>query len=219
MKNIKILVACEESGEVRDAFRALGFEAWSCDMADSRTPSEFHIKRDVMEVLAEGWDCLIGFPPCTYIANSSVQWLTNIPKNPNPKILYGPPRVEAMKHGASFFLALWNCGIKHVVLENPIMHGRAKSIIGIEPAQIIQPYMFGHGETKQTCFWLKNLPPLMATHAPDDMFALPEPKEREAKVFNMSPGPNRARDRSKTYTGVAAAMAAQWGDYLRKIYA
>lgn len=198
------------SGIVRDAFRARGHDAWSCDLLPSERKSGWHYQGDVFEILGWGWDILIFHWPCTYMLNSGVRWLTQIPKKPKPGILYGEPRRKAMRRDAECFKRLLNCGIPKICGENPTMCGYAQDIIGTKWTQQIQPWMFGHTETKATFLWLKNLPPLVPTNdVYDEMMKLPY-KER-AKVHYASPGPNRSKDRSRTYEGIASAFAEQWG--------
>jgi hypothetical protein len=200
---MRVLVACERSGVVRRAFRALGHDAWSCDLepADDGGP---HLQGDALlhayRRFGHPWDLLIGHPECTYLATSGAKHLyagMSAVNGPNPD------RWFRMGEAAAFFKALWDAPIHMIALENPIMLGHPKRLAGIaEPTQIIQPWMFGHGETKATCLWLKNLPPLVPTNVVDG---------REQRVFRMAPGPNRKRDRSRTYEGIAEAMAEQWG--------
>lgn len=200
---MRVLVACEFSGVVRDAFLARGHDAWSCDLLPSERPGP-HLQSDVLEVLAgsPAWDLLIAHPPCDYITNSSVQWLHRAPKNPKPGVLYGPERWEALNNACEFFRSLLHVGIPRIAVENPIPHKYGVERIGRKYDQLIQPYEFGHGEMKATCLWLKNLPPLMATALVPG---------RVQRVFHESPGPERKKNRSRTYRGIADAMAEQWG--------
>lgn len=196
---MRVLVGCERSGVVRRAFRELGHEAWSCDVEPADDLSIFHLKMSVFSALNGKWDLGIFHPPCTYLANSGAKHLWRGMKREN-----GPceKRFESMVGGAAFFLKLLNASIPRIAIENPVMHGHAKLIIGRDQDQIIQPWQFGHGETKATCLWLKNLPPLEPTNIVEG---------REARVHRMPPGPDRKRLRSETYPGIAAAMAEQWG--------
>ena len=182
---MRVLVACEFSGRVRDAFLARGHDAYSCDLLPSNGP---HYQGDVFDVAYEGWDLMIAHPPCTYLCNSGVRWL----KNSNQ-------RVENMWEASKFFQKLWCLPIPKICIENPIPHR-----YGNLPkyTQIIQPWQFGHGETKATCLWLKDLPALEPTRVV---------KGRKGKIHLMSPGPDRGRLRSITYQGIANAFAAQWG--------
>lgn len=190
---MRVLIGCEFSGVVRRAFAALGHDAWSCDLLPAEDHSNQHIVGDVRDHLHDGWDLLAVFhPPCTRLCNSGVRWL-------NERNLW-PELDEA----AAFFSALWNAPIPRRAVENPIMHRHAKQRIKNyrEPAQIIQPWMFGHGETKATALYLHGLMPLHPTNQVDG---------RKARVHRMPPGPNRWRERSRTFSGIAEAMAAQWG--------
>ena len=194
---MKVLVACEFSGAVRDAFRALGHDAWSCDLLPSETEG-LHIQDDVLNRLTwTHWDLLVAHPPCTFLANSGVRWLYG-GKGTTPD----PVRWEKMKAGAEFFKALLDAPIERVAVENPIMHRYAREIVGRGHDQTIQPWQFGHGETKATCLWLKGLPKLVPTKIVDG---------RQPRVHFASPGPDRWKERSRTMTGIAEAMAAQWG--------
>lgn len=187
---MKILVACEFSGIVRDAFRARGHDAVSCDVLPSERPGA-HIVGDVLPLLSLGWDLLIAHPPCTYLCNSGVRWLHS-----------DASRWTQLTDAVMFFAALQHAPIARVAIENPIMHGYGKMFIGAH-TQIVQPYQFGHDESKSTCLWLRGLKPLRATHA--------RPSIVQQRVHRMPPGPNRWRERSRTFEGIAAAMAAQWG--------
>ena len=189
---MKVLVACEYSGRVREAFRKLGHDAWSCDLLDAEDASQFHIKGDVLDLLGNGWDLLIAHPPCTYLCNSGVRWLRT-----------QEGRWDQMRQGAEFFKIFMDAPVAHIAIENPIMHKYAVEIIGKRQDQIIQPWQFGHGETKATGLWLKNLPPLTPTRIVEG---------REQRVHRMSPGPDRWKERSRTFKGIADAMAQQWGD-------
>lgn len=192
---MRVLVACEFSGIVRDAFTARGHSAMSCDMLPTEADPINHWQGDVLDVLDWGWDLMIAHPPCTYLANSGVRWLY---KDGG----VNEDRWERMVEAAEFFRALLNAPIPRIAVENPIMHGYGKAIIGRGPDQIIQPWQFGHGETKATGLWLKNLPKLEPTNIVDG---------REPRVHHASPGPDRWKERSRTLTGIAQAMADQWG--------
>lgn len=208
---MRVLVACEFSGVVRDAFIACGHDAVSCDLLPSDKDGP-HIQGDVLEILGDGWDLMIAHPPCTYLTNSGVCHLhENITsKNGVRAKVYGQARMEAMRAGAEFFNRLYHAPIKKVCVENPIPHKYAREIIG-PYTQLIQPWMFGHGETKGTCLWLRGLPPLERTYRKGDLFANQEPSERVQRVHMMSPGADRWKKRSITYQGIADAMAEQWG--------
>ena len=181
---MRVLVACEFSGIVRDAFRSDGHYAWSCDLLPSESPG-LHMQRDIKDLLHLRWDLMIAHPPCTHLAVSGARWFKDKQKE----------QEEALE----FVRMLLDAPIPRIALENPI------SVISTKirkPDQIIQPWQFGHGETKATCLWLKNLPLLVPTNIVDG---------REARVHKMPPGENRWRERSRTYTGIAKAMAEQWG--------
>ena len=191
---MKILIACEFSGVVREAFRKKGHDAWSCDLLPSDIASPYHIQDDVLKHLNEGWDMMIAHPPCTYLSNSGVRWLYNSDKTKNEE------RWENMRTGREFFLKLLNADIPRVAVENPIQHKYAREKIR-KPDQIIQPWQFGHGETKATCLWLKNLPKLIPTNMVSG---------RENRIHRMPPSSSRGYLRSVTYQGIADAMADQW---------
>jgi hypothetical protein len=191
----RVLVACEFSGIVRDAFIDEGFDAVSCDIRDAENGGP-HIKDDVLTVLDDDWDMMVAHPPCTYLANSGVRWLYE-----------KDGRWKDMIDGAVFFRKLLTADIPHIAVENPVMHKYGKKIIGRGHDQSIQPWQFGHGETKRICLWLENLPPLEPTEVVDG---------REARVHKMPPSDERSKERSRFFTGVAEAMATQWGKHLRR---
>lgn len=196
---MRVLVGCEFSGTVRDAFLSLGHDAWSCDLLPTERPGN-HIQDDLFNHLNEGWDILIFFWPCTYLCRSGQQWLTRTPEKPKEGILYGEPRWVALKEHAHNFRRLLTCGIPRIAGENPRMNCHAAKIVG-PSSQKVQPWDFGHGECKETHLWLRNLPPLMST----DLVT-----GREQRIFRMSPGKNRGCERSRTFSGMAKAMAEQW---------
>lgn len=203
---MKVLVACEESGVVREEFRKRGHDAWSCDIVPSRMPGQ-HYQCDVREILGMGRDLMIAHPPCTFLANSGAKHLYIGKKKKNGRDC---ERWKNMMEAALFFKELLNSNIPLIGVENPVMLGYAVEIIGQKSSQTIQPYMFGHMEQKATCLWLKGLPVLEETNnVYEEMMKLPK-RERE-RVHHMSPGENRQRDRSVTYIGIAQAMASQWG--------
>lgn len=186
---MKVLIACEFSGIIREEFRKLGHEAYSCDLLESEIPSRYHIKIDVRKILShyssKEYDLMIGHPPCTYIAVSGARWFKDRRKQ----------QIQAL----DFVSYLMDADIKRICIENPI------SVISTairKPDQIIQPWQFGHGETKSTCLWLKNLPKLI----PTDIVS-----GRDDRIHKMPPSPNRGMERSRTYLGIAKAMAIQWG--------
>lgn len=178
-------MACEESGKVRDRLLRRGVDAMSCDLLPSATPGP-HYQGNVFDVLYDGWDVMIAFPPCTDLSVSGARW-------------FAEKRADGRQQRAiEFFMALANAPIERIAIENPI------GIMSSEwrkPDQIIQPWQFGHGETKATCLWLKGLPKLVPTQIVDG---------REARVHRMPPGPDRWKERSRTFPGIAQAMAAQW---------
>lgn len=198
---MRVLVACEFSGTVRNAFSARGHDAWSCDLLPSEDGSNRHIVGDARAILADGWDLLmVAHPPCTRLCNSGVRWLTKPPPGRTLDEMW-----RELDDAAELFSAFWNAPIDRVCIENPVMHRHAKERIrNFQPhRQSVQPWQFGHGETKRTCFWLRNLPPLQPTNIVEG---------REQRVFRMPPGENRWRERSRFFPGIAAAMAEQWGD-------
>jgi hypothetical protein len=184
---MRVLVACEFSGTVREAFRKLGHDAWSCDLLESEDNSPFHIQGDVLPLLDQGWDLMICHPPCTHLAVSGARH-------------FAAKRESGVQQEALEFVGkLLKAPIPKIALENPV------SIISShyrKPEQIIQPWQFGHGETKATCLWLKGLPLLVPTNIIEG---------REQRVWKMPPGPNRWKERSRTFEGIAQAMAQQWG--------
>ena len=181
---MRVLVACEFSGTVREAFKSRGHDAWSCDLLPTEGEGK-HIQSDVLSIVGDGWDLMVAHPPCTHLAVSGARWF----KEKNAE------QDAALR----FVYELMNCHIAKIAIENPI------SIISSrirKPDQIIHPWQFGHGETKATCLWLKNLPKLVPTKVVEG---------REARVHRMAPGPDRWRERSRTFSGIALAMAEQWG--------
>ncbi len=183
---MRVLVACEFSGVVRRAFRDRGHDAWSCDLLPAEDGSPYHFQMDALIVATtQPWDLMIAHPPCTHLAVSGARWFKD-------------KQVEQLE-ALAFVRALMHAPIERICIENPV------SIISsrIRKAdQIVQPWQFGHGETKATCLWLKNLPKLTPTNIVEG---------REARVHKMPPGPNRWKERSRTFEGIAAAMAEQWG--------
>ena len=181
---MKVLIACEFSGIVREEFRKRGHNAWSCDLLDTEIPGQ-HIKGNVLQILDQEWDLMIAHPPCTYICISGARWFKD--------------RQAEQKEALIFVESLFNAPIQRIAIENPI--GVISTRI-CKPAQIIQPWQFGHGETKATCLWLNNLPLLKPTEIVE---------ERRNKIHRMGPSKDRSKNRSRTYAGIAKAMAAQWG--------
>jgi hypothetical protein len=181
---VKVLVACEFSGVVRDAFLARGHDAVSCDLLPTDSPGP-HIQGDALDAIQGDWDLVIAHPPCTHLAVSGARWFAG--------------KREEQEAAVRFAQALMNAPAPRVAVENPV------SILSTrirKPDQIVQPWQFGHGETKATCLWLRGLPKLTPTDVVDG---------REARVHRMPPGPDRWKERSRTFTGLAAAMADQWG--------
>ncbi len=222
---MRVLVACEFSGIVRDAFRRLGHDAWSCDLLPCERSDNWHFQRDVRDILEFGWDLLIAHPPCTYLASSGLHW--------NKRV---PGREQQTEDALRFVKTLIESSIPHIALENPI--GCISTRIR-KPDQIIQPWMFGEDASKATCLWLKNLPCLEATECVVPKYAcrcgarfdealgkygcpnccgssgaakLVFGNQTPSGQNKMGPSEDRWKERSRTYPGIAAAMAAQWGD-------
>lgn len=212
---ITALVACEYSGRVRDALITNGIDAMSCDWTYETERPGPHYKGDVRDVLDAGFDLMIAHPDCTYLANSGVQHLHKVPERPSPKVLYGPPRWRALEEATEFFRFLLNADIPLIGVENPIPHGYAVERIGRKYDQVVQPWMFGDEAMKATCFWLKNLPPLVPTKIVGPPPKDPVERRKWAKVHLASPGPERWKERSRTYEGLAEAIGKQWGDYAK----
>ena len=182
---MRVLVACEYSGRVRDAFRRHGHDAWSCDLLECEADPRWHLQQPVEEILDQSWDLMVAHPPCTHLAVSGSRHFHRKQRE----------QAEAL----DFVRLLMGSAIPRWCIENPV------SVISsaIRPAdQVIQPWQFGHGETKATCLWLKNLPRLRSTQVV---------LGREARVHMMPPGPDRWKERSRTYQGIADAMGDQWG--------
>lgn len=184
---MRVLVACEYSGRVRDAFARRGHFAVSCDLLPAEQPQGWHVQGDVLKLIERKWDLLIAHPPCTHLAVSGARH-------------FAAKQASGVQQQAlDFVAALLGAPVERIALENPV------SIISSrirKPDQVIQPWQFGHGETKATCLWLKGLPKLVPTEIVEG---------RENRVHRMPPGPDRWKERSRTYQGVAEAMAAQWG--------
>lgn len=198
---MRVLVACECSGAVRRAFRERGHDAWSCDIQPADDGSQFHIHGDaIAAAYGQRWDMMIAHPECTYLANSGAKHLyAGMSKDNGPEA----DRWAKMGAAAQFFMLLWSAPIPRIAVKNPIMLGHPKRLFGIpDPTQTIQPWQFGHGETKATSLWLKNLPALVPTNVVEG---------REQRVFRMPPSADRKKLRSETFAGIAAAMADQWG--------
>lgn len=197
---MKVLVACEFSGIVRDAFLGRGHDAWSCDLLPSERNGK-HIQRDIFQVLDDPgfkpWDLMIFHWPCTRLCNSGVRWLFGGKGKIRDK-----DRWRKMEEDAISFRNLLESGVARICGENPIPHSYAMNIIRTKYTQIIQPWQYGHPETKATCLWLKNLSPLKPTNVVEG---------RTPRVHYASPGKDRWKERSRTLSGIAAAMADQWG--------
>lgn len=195
---MRVLIACEESQVVCKAFRERGHEAYSCDiLPTSGDHPEWHIQTNVLYMMHEPiwfseskkWDLLIAFPPCTYVCFAGIRWNVG-----------NPERTQKTSDSIEFFKRLYYCGIQKVAIENPV--GVIPRHTGIKWTQMIHPWEHGHGEQKKTCLWLKNLPSLIPTDIVEG---------REQRIFKMGPSTTRSTDRSKTYPGIAKAMAEQWG--------
>lgn len=188
MSKPRVLIACEFSGTVRDAFAALGWDAWSCDLLPSETPGN-HYQGDVRDILNDGWTLMVAHPPCTHLAVSGARWFKD--------------KVQEQAEALDFVRLLLSAPIPHIALENPV------SIISSKirkPDQVIQPYWFGHGETKATCLWLKNLPPLKPTNFVEG---------REQRIWKLPPSVDRWKERSRTFPGIAHAMAEQYSRFIK----
>lgn len=207
----KVLIGCETSGIVRDAFLAMGHDAWSCDILPSDAPSNRHICDDIRNVMREDWDLMaVMHPPCTRLCNSGVRWLTKPPTGRTLDDMW-----KELEEGTALFSDVWNVPhIPCVAVENPVMHRHAKErILNYQkPAQTIQPWQFGHdadgpdNERKRTCFWIRNLPNLSPTGTLDG-------KTARDSVHKAAPSADRWKIRSKFFPGIAAAMADQWGSF------
>lgn len=183
---MRVLVACEFSGVVRRAFRDRGHDAWSADLLPAEDGSAFHLLGDVRLALRDGWDLVIAHPPCTRLTVAGARWFK------------GREREQA--EAIAFAEALWAAPVEKMALENPVGVLSTRSALK-KPTQIIHPWQFGHGETKATCLWLRGLPALVPTNIVDG---------REARVHREPPGPDRWKNRSRTFAGIASAMADQW---------
>jgi len=211
---LRVLVACEYSGIVRDAFIRAGHYAMSCDLLPSESDLGDHYRGDVFDVLLDGWDLMVAHPPCTYLTNAANGSL--YATSSSTGALVGPARWAALIEGATFFRALLNAPIPRIAIENPRMNGHAQKIVGRRRDQAIQPYQFGHMETKEVCLWLRGLPPLIAG---EDVRAamLQLPKSEYAKVHHTPPGADRSKERSRFFPGIADAMAQQWGGVMAAV--
>lgn len=194
---MRVLVACEYSGRVRQAFRDLGHDTWSCDLLESEDMSPYHIQGDVLPLLGDMWDLAIFHPPCTYLAVSGLHW--------NKRI---EGRAEKTEEALAFVQALMDAPIPRIALENPVscISTRIR-----KPDQIIQPWWFGEDASKKTCLWLKNLPPLVPTNKLPGDDKTRRANQTPSGQNKLGPSPDRWKERSRTYEGVARAMAEQWG--------
>ena len=190
---MKILVACEESQAVTIELRKLGHEAYSCDIEPcSGGYPEWHLQQDVIPLLTQKWDMILAFPPCTHLAVSGAKW-------------FAAKRADGRQQNAiDFFMQFANSDCPRIAIENPV---GIMSTVWRKPDQIIQPWQFGHGETKKTCLWLKGLPPLISTEIVEG---------REQRIWKMPPSEDRAKNRAKTFPGIARAMAEQWAGDIRE---
>jgi hypothetical protein len=217
MNNIRILIACEESDEVRGRFEQMGFDAWSCDLQENRNPNAKHYQGNVFDIINDNWDAMIAFPPCTHLAVSGAAWFEQKRKD------------GRQQQGIDFFLEIANANIKHIAIENPVgimsKHFR-------KPDQIIQPYYFGDEASKKTCLWLKNLPLLYHNNS-TNLFDNKITWVGKGEIIEFESGckmpkwyadawklskEERSKVRSKTFPGIAQAMADQWGNYLISQY-
>ncbi len=232
---LRVLIACEFTGTVRREFERLGHDAWSCDLRRSEDGSNRHIVGDARDVVTWGWDLLVvAHPPCTRLTNSGVRWLDEPPGQLNPAHHDVAERAAYMAmdrderiafmwrkldDGAALFSDLWNAPVERVAVENPVMHKHAKARIRNyeEFALSVQPWQFGDWETKRTCLWLRGLPELQPQYATLDAaragLGLPAGAKPIARVWTMPPGPEREKERSRFFPGIARAMAEQWGGY------
>ena len=196
----RVLVACEYSGRVRQAFRDRGFDAWSCDLLPSEDESPYHIVGDCLSLLDQGWDLMVANPPCTYLAVSGLHW--------NKR---DPSRAEKTEEALRFVQALMSAPISKIAVENPVscISSRIR-----KPDQIIQPWWFGEDASKKTCLWLKGLPLLRATDRLPGDDKTRRANQTPSGQNRLGPSPDRWKERSRTYLGIAKAMASQWGDVL-----
>jgi len=233
---LKVLIGCETSGVVRRAFADLGHDVWSCDLLPADDGSNRHIVCDIRDLLYEGWDLLaVMHPPCTRLCNSGVRWLMEPPTNPPGETTDAEKENWAsfsreeklsimwrlLDDGAALFSDCWNAPIPRIAVENPVMHSHAKARIRNyrSPAQTVQPWHFGEEAFKATSFYLRDLPPLVETNRLVPPKAGTDEHKRWSKVHRASPGPDRWKLRSKTYQGIADAMAMQWGGYVVEVAA
>lgn len=206
---MRILVGCEYSGRVREAFRKQGHDVWSCDLRPAEDGSDYHLQCDILDVLDAGWDMMVAHPYCTFNCLSGVQWLyhpddTPLPWQERRRHPRYPDRMEEFLKGAEFFNALKNAPIEKICLENSQPHGVAMMHIG-RYDQVLQPWMVGSPFTKGAYLWLKGLPKIIQTHKKTDF------EKITAACHSMAPGPDRERERSRTNPAIAEAFALNWG--------
>lgn len=209
MRKIKILIACEYSGATRRAFEKRWgdmVDVMSCDLLPADDGASNHYKGDVFDIINNGFDFMLGHPPCTYLTNSGVRWLYDANGEPTD-------RWQDMYESSEFFKRLLNADIPYIALENPIMHKHALAVIGVKPDQYIQPWQFGHAESKRTGLWLQNLPLLQETHNVYDKFKT-LPKKEAQRLHMLPPSADRWKIRSETFAGIAEAIADQYGSYV-----
>lgn len=199
---MKVLVACEFSGIVREAFRARGNDAWSCDLLPTEIPGQ-HIQGDILEILNDDWDLMVAHPPCTYLSVSGLHW--------NGRV---PGRAEKTEESLLFVKKLLDAPIKHIALENPVscISTRIR-----KPDQVIQPWYFGEDASKKTCLWLKNLPLLKETNRLPGDNKTRRGNQTPSGQNKLGPSPDRWKERSRTYPCIANAMAEQWGNNLEQL--
>lgn len=207
MKTLKVLIACEFSGTVRDAFRRKGHDSWSCDFRQTEIEGQ-HIQGDVLQILNQGWDLMIAHPDCTYLTCSQVRWLKDQPPLKSGKLV-GERRREAQRLAVEFVKLLYEAPIPKIAIENP---KGMLSTLWQKPSQTIQPWQFGHPESKETNLWLKNLPPLKPTQIVEPQFIIGKKDGKKYSPIHFASNSQNDRDkiRSRTYRGWAEAMADQW---------
>lgn len=207
---MKVLVACEYSGRVRDAFRALGHDAWSCDLLESDTDNDYHIQGDVRNELQPGrWDLMIAHPPCTRLANSGVRWLNEPPKGRTLEEMW-----SELYDAVSFYKTLRNADVPKKCIENPVMHKYARYMLGGIKRQVVQPWWFGEKAFKATGFELIGLPYLRPTNKLTPPVHGTNEHKRWSWIHHCPPSDDRWKVRSTTFQGIASAMAEQWGAFL-----
>lgn len=214
MTKLNILIACSYSGHERDAFRALGHNAISCDLLPCEKGPDHHYQGDVFDIIGEGWDMMIGHPPCTFLSNSGVRWLYDGRDDLFERIR-NEERWDNMRKAAAFFNRLWNVDIESVVLENPVMHGHGQALLDAGGAtQVVQPWWFGDKAFKATCHWRRGKR-VANNLVPTNKLTPPARGTDEYKAWSAvhlaSPGPDRWKERSRAFPGLVAAEAAQWG--------